>query len=277
MGSLIKKLNKNPFRLRSYISTHGKNPNTLTKTQKSFIIWNAERLGISTEESQKRFFVSWSAVNGGHSGPDYRLFSDVSYKLFQVFFNDTGDEIYSAYGHHGYMHFLRMLSYSEPQWSDDNVVIQYLGKYSHVDILDYGCGLAQRSRSLADALKDKGIVSRLFLVDIPTIRKEFLLWLGLQSGIETVFLDCTVSMPMPELPGCDICIAKDFFEHVYEPVKYFEKINMALRKNGLLMADFSDQKREFMHVSPNLKPLRDRIHELNYEVIEENYVCRKTF
>jgi SAM-dependent methyltransferase len=275
MHSLVKKLSKNPFRLRSFISTRGKNPGRLTNTQKSFIIWNAERLAISPQESERRFFDSWSAVSGGHSGADYRRFSDASYKMFQVFFSDNGDEIYSAYGHHSYMHFLRMLSYSEPCWQDNDPIIQRLGQYTHLDIIDYGCGLAQRSRSLADFLKKKGIVPRLFLADIPTIRKVFLLWLGSQSGIETVFLDCTQSSPIPELPGCDICIVTDFFEHVYEPLMYFEKMNSALRTGGLLLTNVSDHKREFMHVSPNLKPLRDRIHELNYEVIQENHVYRK--
>jgi len=276
MLSFIKKLRTRLIGSRSDISTQGKNPNTLTNTQKSFVLWNAERLGISPQESRERYFASWSAINGGHAGSDYRSFNDLSHTLFQVFFSDTGDEIYTAYERHGPMHFLRMLSYSEPQWSENDLVVQHLGKYSNVDIVDYGCGLAQCSRSLANYLKDKGILTRLFLVDIPTIRKEFLLWLGEQSGIETKFLDCTTSSPIPELPSCDICIATEFFEHVYEPLKYFEHIHSALRKDGLLVTNVSDHIREFMHVSPNLQSLRNRIHELGYDVLKENQVLRKT-
>jgi len=276
MLSIIWKLRTRIIGPRSDISTQGKNPSTLTNTQESFVIWNAERLGISKQESQERYFSSWSAINGGHAGLDYRSFNDLSHKLLQVFFSDTGDEIYTAYERHSPMHFLRMLSYSEPQWSDNDLVVRYLGNYSNVDIVDYGCGLAQSSRSLANYLKDKGIATRLFLVDIPTIRKEFLLWLGEKSGIETKFLDCTANSPIPELPGCDICIATEFFEHVYEPLNYFENIHAALRKDGLLVSNISDHMKEFMHVSPNLQPLRNRIHELGYDVLKQNQILRKT-
>lgn len=276
MISLINKLRTRLIGSITKFSTQGTNPKTLTNTQKSFVAWNAERLGISTKESQETYFASWSAIPGGHSGLDYRSFNDLSFKLFQVFLSNTGDEIYTAYQHHGLMHFLRMLSYSEPQWSANDLVVEHLGSYSTVDIVDYGCGLAQRSRSLANYLKDKGIVARLFLVDIPTIRKEFLLWLGAQSGIETNFLDCTVSSPIPALPDCDICIATEFFEHVYEPLKYFDHIHSVLRKDGILVTNISDHKREFVHVSPNLQSLRNRIHELNYDVLKKNKVFKKT-
>lgn len=276
MLSIIKKLRTRIIGTRSDISTQGKNPNTLTNTQKSFILWNAKRLSISQQESRERYFSSWSAINGGHAGFDYRSFNDLSYKLLQVFFSDTGDEIYTAYERHSPMHFLRMLSYTEPQWSENDLIVQHFVKYSNVDIVDYGCGLAQSSRSLANYLKNKGIETRLFLVDIPTIRKEFLLWLGEESDIETKFLDCTANSPSPELPSCDICIATEFFEHVYEPLNYFENIHSVLRKEGLLVTNISDHMKEFMHVSPNLQSLRNRIHELGYDVLKKNKILRKT-
>lgn len=274
--SIIKGLRDRLVGSDTNISTQGRNPASLTNTQKSFVIWNAERLGISPQESQERYFASWSAIRGGHAGSDYRSFSDLSHSLFQVFFNDAKNEVYAAYQHHSSLHFLRMLSYPEPQWSAGDLIVENFDSYSNVDIVDYGCGLAQSSRSLANHLKGRGVVVRLFLVDIPTIRKAFLLWLGAQSGIETNFLDCTVDSPMPELPGCDVCIATEFFEHVYEPLKYFDHIHSALRKGGLFLTNVSDHKQEFMHVSPNLQSLRNRIGELNYSVLKENRVFKKT-
>ena len=253
-----------------------KNPEALTDTQKSFVVWNSKRLGISQEESQKRYLSSWSSINKGHSGSAYRLFCDLSYNLFNVFYSDIGDELYEAYERHSHMHFLRMLSYTEPQWSDKDLVIQHLHKYSNIDIIDYGCGLAQKSRSIANYMKNKGKVVRLFLVDIPTIRKEFLLWLGEQSGIETKFYDFTINSPIPKLPSCNICIATEFFEHVIDPLKYFEEMHSALRKDGLLITNTSDHKKEFMHVTPNLQPLRNKIQDLKYDIIIENEILRKT-
>jgi SAM-dependent methyltransferase len=273
----VKKFAKRMTQSNSNSFKAGKKPASFTNTQRSFILWNAERLGISEEDSEKRYISSWSAIEGGHSGKTFRLFNDLSYNLFNVFYSDVGDEIYTSYERHSYMHFLRMLSYVEPQWKSDDLVIKHLQKYSKIDIVDYGCGLAQRSRSLAKYLKSEGKDVRLFLADIPTVRKEFLLWLGKESGIETKFLDCTVSSPIPKLPECDVCIITEFFEHVYNPLKYFDEVNSALRKDGLLLTNISDHKKEFMHVSPNLKPLRDKVEELNYETIENNRILKKTY
>jgi len=257
------------------IFREGKNPDKLTNTQRSFLVWNAIRLGISQEESQERYFASWRSIIDGHGGAAYRLYNDLTYSFFNVFYSDNGDEIYTAYERHSYMHFLRMLSYDEPQLSEDNLIIQHLDQYSKIDILDYGCGLAQSSRSLASYMKKKGKTVRLFLVDIPTIRKEFLLWLGEQSGIETVFYDCTINSPIPKLPNCNVCIATEFFEHVFDPLKYFNEMHNALYKDGLFITNIADHHKEFMHVSPSLQVLRNRIQELDYEVLKENQILRK--
>jgi SAM-dependent methyltransferase len=144
-----------------------------------------------------------------------------------------------------------------------------------VDIIDYGCGLAQTSRSLAMYLNQRGIAVRLFLVDIPTMLKDFLLWLGKQTGIETTFLDVTVTTPIPVLPKCDICIATEFFEHVYNPLIYFERIHNALKDNGLLITNISDHTKEFMHVTPNLQELRSKIQSLPYDMIMADKIYKK--
>jgi len=258
------------------ISSQGTIPKVLTNTQHLFLRWNAERLNISLEESQKRYFASWSAISGGHSGSDYRSLNVLSHNVYQVLYGDTPQELYTSYAFYGPMHFLRMLSYAEPKWTSDDPIIVHLGDYSTVDIVDYGCGLAQRSRALASYLKETGKKVRLFLVDIPTIRKEFLLWLGTQTGIETIFLDCSSQTPMPELPKCDICFATEFFEHVYDPIRYFNHIHDALRQNGIIVTNVRDHQKEFMHVTPNLGAVRERIRLLEYQVIEEDQIFRKT-
>jgi len=273
--TLLKRIGRKLLQSQPFISTMGANPRTLTNTQELFINWNAERLGISVQASRDRYFASWSAIGGGHAGSNYRSFNNLSHKLFQVLYSDNSDEVYTAYERHSPMHFLRMLSYPEPVWREDNLVVQHLKGRPTIDIVDYGCGLAQSSRSLAGYLTSQGATVRLFLADIPTIRKGFLLWLGEQAGIETQFLDCTAATPIPSLPNCDICIATEFFEHVYDPSKYFENIHSALNNNGLLVTNIGDHASEFMHVSPNLKALRDRIHALGYEALETDRLLRK--
>jgi len=263
------------LKVNSDLFKGGEGPTTLTDTQKLFIVWNAERLGISNEESQERYFSSWSSIDGGHTSQKYRQFNNLSYKLFEVFFSDKGNEVYTAYEYHSYMHFLRMLSYYEPTWDDNNVIVEHLLNQEHINILDYGCGLAQASRSLAVYLKSKGKPVNLYLVDIPTIRKEFLLWVGKRTGVETSFLESTIDTPIPELPSCNICIATEFFEHVYNPLMYFEKINSSLASNGYLITNIADHGKEFMHVSPSLQLLREKIVELKYDEIKENQIFKK--
>ena len=250
-------------------------PDKLTQTQQSFIAWNAERLGITPEESRKRYFESWGALEGGHAGNGYRAFNDTAYRLFQVFHNDGQAEIYEAYRMHAPMHCLRMLSYGEPTWRDEDVLVRKLSGRGRVDILDFGCGLAQRSRSLAVHLQGKGVPVRLFLADIPTIRKDFLLWLGEKAGTPTTFLPCTRETPIPELPACDLCLANDFFEHVHDPLLYFNRFHAALNPGGLMEADVADHEDIFMHVSPKLGMLRDRLRDLGYRVLVPDSIYGK--
>jgi SAM-dependent methyltransferase len=276
MISVIKKMARKVRGKDTSICMKGTIPETLTHSQQMFLRWNAERLNISFEESRKRYFASWRAIRGGHAGSDYRNFNALSHDLLQVFFSDAEREIYTAYELHGPMHFLRMLSYSEPQWNEDDLIVRHLRHYSAVDIMDYGCGLAQKSRTLADYLKKRGIATSLTLIDIPTIRKEFLLWLGKQTGIPVTFLDSSATEPIPDLPGCDICFATEFFEHVYDPIRYFDHIHAAIKRNGLLVTNVADHKEGFMHVSPNLLALRNRMKALNYKELLPNKIYMKS-
>jgi SAM-dependent methyltransferase len=275
MSSIFYKIKRKIFPGQVSISGSGSDPEKLSGTQQQFIRWNAQRLGISLDDIKRRYYASWRAVKGGHRRSDFRDFSHMSHDLYQVFFNDIQSEIYSAYAFHGPMHFLRMLSYSDPVWTEQSPVIRHLSGYTTVDIIDYGCGLAQRSRALADYLSKKGIRVTLTLVDIPTIRKDFLLWMGVENKIKTVFIDSSEQSPVPELPAADICIATEFFEHVYDPLPYFRNINKALRENALLVTNIADHKQEFMHVSPDLACLRSEIKALNYDELEPNQLFRK--
>lgn len=256
-------------------SVPDRNASALTRTQEAFLQWNAERLSISLQESRRRYAASWAVLPGGHSGQEFGKFNGVAHEIFRVFFEDNPKEVFDTYRYHSPMHFLAMLTYPEPQWSATDLIVKEISKRSKVSILDFGCGLAQQSRTLAEYLRDHGIAVSLTLADIPTLRQEFLLWWGKHSGIPTTFLPCTLATPIPELPAFDLCQATEFFEHVHDPLAYFDRIDAQLASGGLLVTGIMDHHADFMHVSPQLDALRTRIKERGYEVLVENRVLRK--
>jgi len=247
----------------------------LSPTQEYFCSWNAERLGISEAASRTRYIKSCSMLPNGHAGKEFRAFNDLSYGLYEVFIGDKETEVYEAYRIHGQMHFLRMLAYPESSWPAAHRVVQALSGKSDVTIVDYGCGLAQLSRGLADTLHRHGTNVHIVLVDIPTLRKDFLLWLGSRTRTPMEFLECSSTRPVPELPNCDVVIATEVFEHLHDPMPAFEAIHRSLDPSGFLLTNLSDHESEFMHVSPNLKALRNRAREFKYEELEYSTLFQK--
>ena len=59
-------------------------------------------------------------------------------------------------------------------------------------------------------------------------------------------------MPIPALPGIDMCFTTEFFEHVHDPLPYFERIHGKLARGGLLVTGVMDHHAGFLHVSPQL-------------------------
>jgi len=221
-----------------------------------------------------------STCNPSHGNVLINLTSDDTgahcLELRGQFYNDSEQKAYEAYRLHAPLHFLRMLSYPDSKWSNKQIVAQRLDGKSRIDILDFGCGLAQNSRELAECLIGRKIEVNLFLADIPTLRKECLLWLGKQTGIETTIIDCAEACPVPNLPHCDICFVQEFFEHVHDPVRYFEAIHSILNSRGILVTNVSDHVPKFMHVSPCLFDLRARLHSLKYDELYPYVLYQKT-
>lgn len=247
----------------------------LTRTQQFFLQWNAERLGISLEESQRRYAASLGVLPKGHGGRAFKKFNGIAHDLLRVFYDDSAAEVFDTYRYHGPLHFLAMLTYPEPQWRDSDLIVRELITRPRVSLLDFGCGLAQQSRTLAQYLHDRGIEVQLTLVDIPTLRQDFLQWWGVHTGIVTTFLPCTAAAPIPDLPACDLCQATEFFEHVHDPVAYFDRIDSKLASGGLLVTGIMDHHVDFLHVSPRLDALRARVAARGYQQLIENRVLRK--
>ena len=189
--------------------------------------------------------------------------------------DDSPNEVYSAYGAIAPITLLRLLSYEEPSWSESDSLFRDLVERRTVDILDFGCGLAQNSRALAIALSARGITTSLALADIHTFITDFLMYLSKRQGIAVRFLACSPKEPIPELPACDVLFAQEFFEHVYDPVSYLNTLHRVLRPNGFLVTNVADHHKEMLHVHPDLSSVRARIAELGYEAVLTDVLFRK--
>jgi hypothetical protein len=259
--------------LQRVLSTH--KPISLNPYQEAFCQWDALRLGITVEESRRRLSASLQTFPGGHAGLAFRIFNDISHSLYQPFATDSEGEVYSAYQFHGPAHFLRTLSQPPPKWDDTHPVVRAFGGVADVTILDFGCGMAQPSISLAQRFRAGGADVHLLLADIPTLRFEFVGWLAGEWGFDAKTFECRPDHPMPELPSCDVLIAREFFEHVYDPVSYMRALDCSVNPGGMLVTNVSDHHNEFMHVSPNLAALRNALDALGYETVVANRVFRK--
>lgn len=267
------------FRLRARTFVRpwgfGQPPVQLTATQEWFCRWNAERRSISIEESRGLFLTAWSWFPGGFAGEEFRSYAGLSQELYRLFWDDRPSEVYELYQFHGPLLFLRMLGYRESSWDASHPVLHGLTQGIPVTIVDFGCGLAQQSRGLAECLKSRGHVVHLVLVDVPTLRKDFLLWWGLQVGIAIEFRDCTSSNPLPALPSCVICFAVEVFEHLADPLPAFQVLHNALMPAGFLITSVGDHKAEFMHLSPVLAPVRQALRAAGYRELQPNRLFQK--
>lgn len=249
----------------------------MTRTQQMFLEWNAERLGISVEESKRRYAASSAVFPGGHVGRAFDKFNGNMHALFRVFFDDTRAEVFDTYQFLGPLHFLTFLTYPEPQWSQSDLIVkEAVHGRSRVSIMDFGCGLAHQSRALAQFLHDQGIAVTLTLADTATLRADFLTWWGKTVGIPTTFLPCTKSVPTPELPDMDVCFATEFFEHVHDPMPYFGHIDHKLADGGLLITGVMDHHAGFLHVHPQLQQLRLELQSRHYTELVTNRIFKKT-
>lgn len=241
-------------------------PAAFNRTQELFMEWNAQRLGIPLQASRERYVASWASLPQGYAGRDYREFCVLSHEVFRVFWDDTPAEAFEAYKFHCCLHFLRFLSYREPELLDE-AVLDAVAQCGEVCILDYGCGLAQGSISLAERLQKKGARVSLVFADVPSLVTDFVMWMAARLSLRAQFVACDAQNPYPSFAPCHICIAKEVFEHVHEPVRAFRGIDEALLPGGYLVANITDHLPEYFHVSPDLAPLRAEFRARGYQEI----------
>jgi SAM-dependent methyltransferase len=248
----------------------------LNEWQSAFCVWMGERLGNGEAAMRQRLLKSINAIRDGHGGGDFRRFRMLSYDLYLPFAADTREEVVDAYHFHSHMHFLRFMSYPLPLWSADHPVVAGLAGRGDISIVDFGCGLAQNSISLARALKRQGKSVRLHLADVSRLQLEFLQWFCAREGLAAETFHCSTRTPFPPFTGVDVVFAEEVLEHVHDPVAYVEALERMTAPDGFFLADVNQHEDEFMHVSPDLNPAREKLLSLGYEEIAACRIFRKS-
>jgi SAM-dependent methyltransferase len=236
---------------------------TLNLTQRLFIAWNAERLGIDLQASIDRFARSYFHMPHGEQA--FRDLITHAHEVLSVFYGDGPGEIYAAHQMHQHLHLLRWMSYKTGA-----LPIALADGKQQATILDYGCGTAMISINTAIDWRTQGVTVRLVLADIHTVITDFLVYACRALGIELQ----TVDLPAESLPGCDIAIATEVWEHLYNPVAALEQVDTAIRPGGYLLTDVSDRQAEMFHVTPDLSALRERFGQMSYTQAGD-YLWRK--
>lgn len=253
----------------------GEKPASLNQWQQAFCEWNAERLGIPPVESVDRFKQSCAALKGGHGGRAFKLYGEIQHELLRPFASNRADEIVDAYKTHAQVHFLRMLSYPLPAWPDHIPELAPLFEKRALTIVDFGCGLAQTSISLAQFLQGRGRTLELFLVDLPVPQLEFLRWLCRRLKLPATIAECTPTAMLPPLPACDLLIATELFEHLHEPLGHLKAFTTAVRPGGFLLTNIADHESEFLHVTPKLAPLREFLRQHGWPELRPSRIYQK--
>ncbi|MBN1436258.1 MAG: methyltransferase domain-containing protein [Sedimentisphaerales bacterium] len=136
-------------------------------------------------------------------------------------------------------------------------------------VVDYGCGLGFISFEIAKLKKG----TKVYLVDVDNLIREFTLFRFRKHGIDAETISVTRDCIYPELPEHNICIATEVMEHVRRPLEVYGHIRSSMQKGGILMGNFVDHQKDMLHVSPDLRELRDAISkdykELDYLIYQK--------
>ena len=158
-----------------------------------------------------------------------KVFCELTQEMVSVSSLDAALEVLNAYRLPERLHFLRMLSYSVPHLGTDHALIRGLQGRRELTIFGFGCGLVERFWDLAGRLKAEGRLAELIPVDVPTLRKQFLLWLGDKLDIPVSFLDFPSDTPLPDSSAYDVCIATKILKSLHRPIPHFPKTDRASR------------------------------------------------
>lgn len=214
---------------------------------------------------------------GGFLSGNFGNFSEFYSKIFSWKYSPMEDMYHKTYQFHSPIDFLRMLGYPSYTTNRDlelySQIVEYLIQFyiknnEEVVIVDYGAGLAHITIAISKLLKKNNIECKLVFVDIERfVYREFLGFIENKYKLNFEFIDIDADNPYPKIPKFNFIHIKDVFEHVYHPENIVDNIEHSIREDGIISATTDDEGPEMMHVSKDLKVVRDRLDEYGFKVI----------
>ena len=253
----------------------------------AFVCFLMVKNNLDEDEAKILFKRGWdSFCELGFYSENFKNFSEFYSKVFAWKYSYAEDMYHDTYKFHSLIDFFRMLSY--PIHTDDRDVFLYdkiivflAERYyqnGEVVIVDYGAGLAQITITLCKILKQNNIDSKLVIIDIYRfIYKEFLEFIKNKYELNFEFIDVDKENPYPEIPKFDFIYIKDVFEHVYRPENIVDNIECSIKENGIIAATVDDEGPEIMHVSRDLKSVRDKFEKYGFKVTGNSWFERGYF
>ena len=233
----------------------------ITEWQQLFIEFIAYKRGIPIDQARQEYIDGWNSIPGGYRGPEFKRLIAQTADLASPLLGKTPEEVAKSYERFAELHLLRWTAYKLQLWPAQQEFLMEKRKHcSAFYIVDYGCGDAQKSLSLAKELISWDAYVNITFIDVPTLRKDFVLWATDQIGADSCWVDSSSKGPGERygdvIEAADVIIAWEVLEHVFNPEHTMSMILRSLGTHGHLVANINDHGREYFHVSTDLSKVR---------------------
>ena len=241
--------------------------NGLHRTQWAFIEWSAWRLDVTVQEMWKRYNKSIPFIEPNTPYKvELRQYSRYRGRL-ESMFGGLGDKVsaLAAYRRNAHMGTLRQVSYTGPCTSEPATLKLIaariaeaipVGSARTIEIVEYGAGLAERGRCLAEFLRvDHGRESRMHFYDIASPAMQFVDYMCEKvDSLRCAFNDCNEDTPIPAFPErSHVIFAIEIIEHLTPKLvtEFKAQLLRSLDPMGLILTSIEDHHSKG-HINPTM-------------------------
>jgi len=247
---------------------------TLTTAERDLICFLAQYRQRDPEHIERLYLQTRERFD--FRSAEYRkLWAETIPQLYALLYDNSDDRaVVGGYRHLALLHMLRKVGYETVQETAgrdlaDEVIPTpaafagwselYRNGPAGLRLLDYGCGIADRSLAVARRYR-----TRTILVDIDALTFRFACFRFEKAHLPYEPVPITEENLYPELPPCDFVIMFNVLEHLRDPIRALRNVRAALPVGGCVMINNITAERcldEWQHISPDMGGARAWIRE----------------